>query len=237
MTTVARLSSTKRTRGVGKKTTFMVRPTTEVVLPKRARMDTSPDWVYATPAKVLPKETGYVDLEVAGGDLDTTGFIWMCNTIAPGSTQSTRVGKKVAMKGLQIRGLLYNGSSAYTNDVAIIVVYDKRPTSSMPAITAILEAASAQALNNDDNASRFRIVRRMDYCLVGNSTTPTSSSGISIDEYVDLRKALVVYKSASTGEIADISEGALYIIGVGSAGAGSAAAIAVLKTRCRYYDL
>jgi len=236
MTTVARLQSTKRTKGVGKKRTYMVRPTTEVVVAKRSRMDTSPDWVYAAPP-AAPKETGYVDLETAGGNLDTTGFIWMLNTIAPGATQSTRVGKKVAMKGLQIRGLLYNGTSAYTNDVALIVVYDKRPTGSMPAITAILESISSQSLNNDDNASRFRILRRIDYCLTGNATTPTSNSGVSIDTYVDLRKALVVYKSASTGEIADISEGALYIIGVGSAAAGSAAAVAVLKTRVRYYDL
>jgi len=226
-------SSSRRTSGVGKKRTRVDYPPTQVVsIP--ARMPPS-EQMYQL-VKQAKMETGYLDTDTAGGALDTAGFIVLLNPVPSGAAQVQRVGKKILLKGLQIRGLVYNGTTAYANDIALVVVYDKRPTGSMPTITAVLKTISSQSMNLDDNASRFRIVRRMDACLIGNSTNPTAQSAISIDEYVDLKKAITVYKSVGTGAIGDIGEGALYLLGVGSAAAGTAAAVATLSARVRYYD-
>jgi len=223
----------KRKSGVGKKTTHLPMQTQVVSIPAQTPMAQQ---VYQL-AKAAKMDTGYIDVTSAGGALDTTGFITLLNPVPQNTSVSGRVGKKILLKGLQIRGLLYNGTAAYVNDVAIIVVYDKRPTGSTPAITDILNSVSSQSMNKDDNASRFRILRRLDGTLTGNATVITSASGISFDEYVDLKKAPTVYKSAGTGGVGDIAEGAVWMVGVGSATAGSSAAVASLQTRVRYFDV
>lgn len=223
----------KRKSGVGKKSTHMPMQTQVVSIPAPTPMSQQ---VYQL-AKAAKMDTGYIDVTSAGGGLDTTGFITLLNPVPQGASVNARVGKKILLKGLQIRGVLYNGSSAYVNDVAVIIVYDKRPTGSTPAITDILNSVSSQSMNKDDNASRFRILRRLDGTLCGNSTVITAASGISFDEYVDLKKAPTVYKSAGTGGVGDIAEGALWMIGCSAAVAGPAAAVASLQTRVRYYDI
>jgi len=223
----------KRKSGVGKKSTHHPMQTQVVSIPAPTPMSQQ---VYQL-AKAAKMDTGYIDVSPAGGALDTSGFMTLLNPVPQGAAVVQRVGKKILLKGLQIRGLLYNNASAYANDVALIVVYDKRPTGSPPAITDILNSISASSMNKDDNASRFRIIRRLDGCLVGNNTTMTAASAISFDEYVDLKKAPTIYKSAGTGAVGDISEGALWLIGVGESAAGATAATASLRTRVRFYDL
>ena len=66
------------------------------------------------------------------------------------------------MKGLQCRGNLQNGSTANSNDVAFMIVYDKRPTGALPTVSDILVSASSSAMNNDANTGRFSILKRHD---------------------------------------------------------------------------
>ena len=77
------------------------------------------------------KETGYIDVAAADYVLDTTGSVTLLNTVAQGAAVTQRVGKKIVMKGLQCRGNLQNGSTANSNDVAFMIVYDKRPTGAL----------------------------------------------------------------------------------------------------------
>lgn len=183
------------------------------------------------------KETGYVDL-AQNYDFDTTGDIFLLNTIAQGTSVNQRVGKKVMMKSLQLRGYVFNNSAALYNDCALLVVYDRRPTGSLPAITDILVSANAISLNNDNNSGRFKILKRCDFELVGapSVTTGTEASAATADFYLSLRDLPTVYKSAATGAIADIEEGALYLVTVGINAAGTSAAAGVLNCRVRFYD-
>lgn len=193
-------------------------------------------------AKAAAMDTGYVDRLLSTIQFDTasdavnTGRRVQVNPVPVGATQNQRVGKKILLKGIQIRGLCYSNSTATYNDIAMILVYDKRPNTgtgaAMPATTDILAAISAQDMNNDNNAGRFRILRRIDMLLING----TSAAGYSIDEYVDLKKLPTVYQSAGTGTYGDCSEGALLLIFVGSASAGTAAATFTGNCRVRYYD-
>ena len=81
------------------------------------------------------KETGYIDVAAADYVLDTTGSVTLLNTVAQGAAVTQRVGKKIVMKGLQCRGNLQNGSTANSNDVAFMIVYDKRPTGALPTVS------------------------------------------------------------------------------------------------------
>jgi len=104
------------------------------------------------------RESGFVDTVAANYALDSTGSVTLLNTVPNNTTVSSRVGKKIMGRGLQMRGNIRNGSTATTNDVAYMIVYDKRPTGSLPSISTILVSASPHALNNDANAGRFKIL-------------------------------------------------------------------------------
>lgn len=197
----------------------------------------------AARAVAKAKETGYVDIAAAAYALDTTGSVTLLNTVAQGTTVNQRVGKKILLKSLQVRGYSAANSTATFNDVAWMIVYDKRPTGALPAITDILVSASAQSLNNDNNSGRFAILKRVDQVLLGNfsltgavANALTDISAVSEDCFLDLHSKETVYKAAATGAIADIEQGALYLVTVGSNAAGTTAAAATLAFRLRFWD-
>lgn len=190
------------------------------------------------------KETGYVDVALATYACDTTGSVTLLNVVAQGASVNQRVGKKVVMKGLLCRGNSANGTSAVANDIAYIIVYDKRPTGALPAVTDILVSANSQSMNNDANAGRFRILKRVDEVLLGNETLTgvvanalTDCTRREEDWYLDLKNLPVTYKAAGTGAIGDIEEGALYLVTVGNNAAGATSAVLNAAFRLRFLDV
>jgi len=189
---------------------------------------------------VASKETGFVDLASANYNLNTTGSIVLIPTIAQGASVNQRVGKKIKLKSLACRGMVYNDTAALYNDCCILIVYDRRPTGSLPAITDILVAANSSAFNNDANSGRFQIMKREDFMLIGNENVGafTDSQAESADFYLSLRNLPCTFKAAGTGAIGDIEEGALYLVTVGStSGAGNTGASAFLSFRTRFIDV
>lgn len=189
-------------------------------------------------------ELGYVDLAVAAYACDTTGSVTLLNTVAQGTAVTQRVGKKISMKGLQVRGYSANGTTAVFNDTAWLIVYDKRPTGSLPAVTDILVTATSTSMNNDNNAGRFTILKRVDRVLLGNTTVQaavanaiTDICAISEDCYLDLKGKETIFKAAATGAIGDIEQGALYLVTVGSNAAGTTAASLTVAFRLRFDDV
>lgn len=187
------------------------------------------------------KETGYVDTAVTGA-MDTTGTIALINTVSQGTSVQQRVGKKVSLRGLQIRGNMVNsGAAAVANDVAYMIVYDKRPSGALPSISDILVSANANSMNNDNNAGRFKILKRVDAVLLGRTDAIANVQDTSMlgeDCYLDLKGIPTTYKSATTGAIADIEEGALYYVCVGvNTAVSTAAAQHNFFCRLRFVDI
>lgn len=182
------------------------------------------------------KETGFVDLALANYALDTTGSVTLLATIPQGTTVSTRVGKKAMLLSLQGRGHVQSGTTTTLVDCAFLIVYDSRPQTTLPAITDILNTAHTSSMNNDANSGRFRILKRMDFSLSGNATAPATGGEIaSSDFFLKIRRP-IVFKAAGTGVIADIEEGALYLVTVGSVAAGTTAGILSMAFRTRFID-
>lgn len=192
----------------------------------------------------MSRELGYVDLGSGNYPLDSTGSVTLLNAVAQGAAVTQRVGKKIKMKGLQCRGYVVANATASTNDIAYLIVYDKRPTGSLPAVTDILAAASPFAMNNDANAGRFSILKRVDAMLIGNASFTgavanalTDCTALDADFYLDLKGREVVYKAAATGAIGDIEQGALYLVTVGQNAAGTTAATLGVAFRMRFLDV
>lgn len=199
-----------------------------------------PRLTYPMRYRMPSKETGYVDVASASYAMDTTGTVTLLNTVPQGAAVTQRVGKKIQLNSLQFRGAMQNGSAAAGNDVAFMIVYDKRPTGALPSITDVLNSVAPTAMNNDANAGRFRILKRVDEVLIGNLTAAanyTEAAIKSCDYWLSLKGLTTTYKAAGTGAIADIEKGALYMITVGGTAAGTSAASLFGAFRVRFVDV
>lgn len=186
--------------------------------------------------RASPQEKGFVDYQ-DNTTFNTTGDIQLIATIAQGASVNQRIGKKAMLRSVQIRGYAYAGATAIYNDCAMLIVYDRRPTGALPAVTDILVAADATALNNDSNSGRFQILRRRDFSLIGNSTTPTTGQEmISMDDFITVNRK-IIFKAAGTGAIGDLEEGALYHVCVGINAAGGTAASGSFNFRTRFTEM
>jgi hypothetical protein len=183
------------------------------------------------------KVSGYVDLVSASYACNTTGSITLITTIPQGTSVVSRVGKRILIKSIQLRGRVEADTAATIAPWAFMLVYDKRPTGALPAITDILVSISSQSLNNDDNSGRFQILHRQDGVTIGNNTTPTvGTEAVTVNTFVKVNKASV-YKAGTTGAIAEIEQGAIYLVTVGTIAAGTADANLVAAFRTRFRDV
>jgi len=188
----------------------------------------------------LNRETGYVDLASAAYAANTTGAIVLAATIPQGAAVQERVGKKVLLKSMQVRGYVTSDAGTTATAAAWLIVYDKRPTGALPSITDILDTISVNSFLNDANSGRFKVLARRTYSLTGNATgvgQQTENSFIAVDEYIKLKGLQTIFKAAGTGAIGDIEEGAMYLVLIGITPAGPSDATIQLGLRTRYLDV
>lgn len=214
----------KRRHAPSKSGRYVYRRATEGYIPKAI-----PQYAVRVQAAVArsAKETGFLDNILENVPFNTTGLVQQLNSIPQGNSVNTRVGKKILLKGLQIRGSVnlafFNGFSH--NKCAFLIVYDKRPTGTVPVMTDFFTTSTSVALNNDTNSGRFQILKRHDFMInVNNTGTGNESfldtSSCTVDEYVSLKGLQTVYKALGTGAPADMEQGALYLVTIGDNAAG-----------------
>ncbi len=176
----------------------------------------------------LGADAKYVDVANTAYVADTTGTITHLSVVPQGTTVNSRDGKAWVNTTLLVRGNVGTpDSSDYGPQVAALyIVWDKQPNKALPAITDILDSASANAFSKRENALRFQIVRKFRYSVEGSKDTAlTNSSGYDVDQYVRLPSDAVSLTTAgdTTGAIGNRIQGALYAVTVGTAGSGDAA--------------
>lgn len=190
--------------------------------------------------RIGKQPANYVDLAAGAYNMDTTGSIVLLATVPQGAGYSQRIGKKIRWKSVELRGSCMSNSTTTIALGTLVIVYDRRPTGVLPAITDILVSANSKSFNNATNEGRFKVCFRRNYVFVGNDTTAgqhTDKTQHEIYEYIKLRGLRAVFKAAATGAIGDIEQGALYVFTVGDTAAGNNAAVANFGCRIRFYDI
>lgn len=182
----------------------------------------------------------FIDLAAANYEASTTGSVTLIYTIPQGTNQSERIGKKIKIKNIQIRGQLVVGSAQVNAAIAVgYLIFDKQPTGSLPAITDIFDSIGIASHLNDDNTDRFVVLKKHRYATFGDSNTPTTASSLAIydvDDFIKMNHT-VNYKSLGTGAIADFSYGAVYWVVFGEEAAGTTAPRFTVSFRTRYEDI
>ena len=145
------------------------------------------------------------------------------------------------MEVVQIRGTVQANATTVSNNGAWLIVYDRRPTGSLPAITDVLSSATAISFTNDANSGRFQILKRWNDTILGNVGTAgqqTDKSSVVVDESSSrCAPCLAPTRLLAPARSGDIEQGALYLITVGDNAAGNTDSDAILAFRTRFLDV
>jgi len=164
---------------------------------------------------------------------NTNGSCFVLNLIPPGTGSWNRVGRKVYLQSVRIKGSVvvsYSPAATTSNISAalirMVLVWDKQPSGgAIPTFDTVfgttdqagLEATTVLSPPKYDNMDRFKVLKD---CVIDAGINAVVTGGTQnfilneepIDEYVKLGGRECVYSGQSaTQTIADISTGALYV--------------------------
>ena len=151
---------------------------------------------------------------------DNNGTVNLINGISQGDTGDTREGRKITIKGLQLRGITQSTPSTGIDQFhRIMIVQQLRPNGVAPALTDILQTNQIQSLR-----CRFKL---RDYKVLVDKTISLNAAGESgSNRFIRFNKKMILneyFNSFNTGNITDVQSNALYLITLGSSPAGTTA--------------
>jgi len=215
--------------------------------------------------RLRAQQQGKLSVEVKGVDTDvTTGTtivattstnadIVALNLVQQGAGSWNRVGRKVRLKSLRIKGVVKMQNivqaNLQQNTLRMIVVWDKQPSSgAVPTFDTIFGATDQGGVEQSgflyniryDNTERFSILKDQVWTsdLETGSGINTNDWATDFDCFIKLKNMVTVFSGQSNPmTIADVSSGALYVIW--RCQTNSATVTAQVNNsvfRLRYYD-
>jgi len=186
------------------------------------------------------KELKYVDLASASYVSDTTGTVTLLNGIAVGDDNTSRDGRQVTIKSVQVRGILQPVDAGTSPGKSrLLLVWDNAANSGAIATVAqILSASTANSFPLIDNAQRFTILHDESNSLGGYDQTATQAvagSPTVVDINIYKRVNAVTQYSGTAATIGSIQNGALLMVTIGTNVANNGGTF-VVATRVRFTD-
>lgn len=194
---------------------------------------------YGVAARIRRNEKKVIDVDPGNLNVSTTGTVTLINGVATGTDFTDRIGRKIVMRSVYVRGLLRPEDTTVSDQCArVMLVYDMQSNGAAPAITDILKSASSLAQLNMNNRDRFRVLMDKTFAMAGLQDTATQAFAGSPTTHVMKkykRCNLEVLYNGTTNAIGSIATGALFLVTIGSVAAGSASTFTV-STRVRFDD-
>lgn len=173
------------------------------------------------------------------------------NACINGAELYQRVGRKIYMKSIHIRGFIQPIATSISDIGRLIIFYDAQPNAAAPLIATLLQDSTAAAATsslseiNLINRARFKILRDYQVLLPSQTDTagvitnlanfdPIGPNTLNVNFFIPLKGLETEYNGVNGGTIADISSGAIFITAV-SQNATSEYEF-TYTCRMRYYD-
>lgn len=160
------------------------------------------------------------------------------NTMINGAELFQRIGRKIYMKNIHIRGWIQpTGPTNASGDdmLRIIVFYDAQCNATNPAIADLLQEANVGGGTtgfseiNLTNRARFMILRdyQMQVGAISLNTGsingilgyPDEKGSLSVDMFIKMKGLQAEYNGVNGGTVGDISSGAVFITAISCNGA------------------
>jgi len=211
----------------------------------------------APPAAFFPMGNEIKAIDIAPADYPfrapATNSTILLNGIQTGAAFYNRVGSRVEMRNLHIRGFINYKATSVAQTARLLIVYDRQPTGALPVIADILQSrdqtgtastASASEINLD-NRDRFAIVRDMQLFIPPTTYTggvltngpafpSLEDAQWDVNMFIRLKEMGTHFKSSTNPTaIGDIATGALYACFVSSQDNTVQASVGF---RLRYHD-
>lgn len=195
-------------------------------------------------------EKKVVDIGASTYQVNLGGSFTLLNGTQLGSDYTNRIGRKIYMKSLYIRGFVApelainipTGVISLGQQARMIIFIDNQPNGATPAVTDLLVSASPASQLNLNNRDRFAVLRdeTFEFSPMTTTNTPafTAVSGElvkSVNKYLKINKE-TIYNAGNAGAIGDINSGALYMFWIGSFAGPGSDINAVVSTRLRFVD-
>ena len=189
------------------------------------------------------------DLSNFASVFQPAGIFTLLNIPINGPEMYQRVGRKMYMKSLHVRGFCLNVATSLQDMGRIIIFYDSQPNAAVSNIAALLQDSNLAATTsvfseiNLNNRERFKIIRDHQIMLPavtntagvltnGPLTLDPIKSTMNIDMFIKLKGLETIFNGVNGGTIADITSGSLYMLTVSNATGWEFSG----TTRLRYYD-
>ena len=156
----------------------------------------------------------------------------LLNGCIQGSDATNRIGRKIVIKSLLLRGdVRLSTTSVGGSPVRILVVYDKQANATAPAITDILDVDAYTGRMNLNNRDRFVIL--MDFITDPISINGNFCQNVKIYKKCNLES---VFNSGNAGTVGDITSGSIYLFAAQTGNITTANASFVFRSRIRFLD-
>ena len=198
-------------------------------------------------AMAMRGEKKVIDINTTSFAVETTGTqLQLLNGCAPGSQNFNRIGRKITMKSLQIRGRVqFKDTTGGPTQVRMIVVYDKQPNGAAPTFANIISSQNIagtidsliSCFPNLDNRDRFEIIRDRMYesGVIQDTATQAYAAGMplcTISEFIPLGARDTQFNAGTAGTIGDITSGSLYVFFISNqANANGVDVLCAFRTR------
>lgn len=171
------------------------------------------------------------------------------NTMVNGAELYQRVGRKIYMKSLHLRGNIFNTATAAQDNGRIIVFYDSQPNAAILGIGDLIKDSNAAAATtgfshlNLNNRERFKILRDFNITLPSvtlamavqtNVGQYDQDNNFTINMHIKLKGLEAIFNATNGGTIADITSGALIAVFVSNNQSNTWTFEG--NSRLRYYD-
>lgn len=174
-----------------------------------------------------------------GSACDTTGAVTLINGIATGTDFNARIGRKIIMKSLYMRGWYRNVDLTCSDSaIRIVVVYDAQTNGAAPAYTDVFTTSDPLAHINLNNRDRFKVLYDKSTTLGGISTTATQTFSTAgshgqIKKYLKLNHEVIFSGTGAT--VGSIASGSIYVLTLGTAAPNDGGYVTI-STRIRFVD-
>ncbi len=197
--------------------------------PRRKRTKTTPSltFSYATPRRRtrterVTQELKFLDTDIVDGTIAANMTKFNPQVIPQGDEESQRIGRKVIIKSLSIKGtlqLIASTSGASSSEVLVMkVIHDSQTNGAEFATAQLLEADTFDSYNNLANRNRFRILKAEYFEFSAGGAAPTGAALIFsevtkvVDCHLKMNISVEYDNSFNTGVIGTVTSNSIWVV-------------------------
>lgn len=152
---------------------------------------------------------------------NTTGAGGTCNGLVPGTGANQRIGMKIALRTIELRGAAYREPGHQEDDTIRFQLFIDKQTNAGPTepYGAQLTPVSAYGFRNLTHRKRFKMLLDKTWHVGGSDGTTSDRYNCkrNFHFYIKLRRPIIVeYNSGVAGDLTDIEANSLHVYTISS---------------------